>query len=173
MNTTLQKMGLKIFKKGSLLGIKDNSGNVILNPEYNDISDDVAYNGNIVVYDKNNNKKLLDIYSYLPDEELDENYKPTLRQKRIVEHFVKKTTKTMMNEAKLYLLDASDVKAGNKMVQDLSQVSGISMMTNDKTLKEFEYKISRLRMDIMEYIEENSDVKYTSSGNSKWKLIKK
>jgi hypothetical protein len=70
-SNSFDKYGLSIFKKGNLQGIKQN-GNVILSAEYSYIDDVINHNGMMMVKDKNGNKKLVDIFSYMDSDDEDD-----------------------------------------------------------------------------------------------------
>lgn len=96
----------------------------------------------------------------------------TTKQK-LVENKLRQLVKEVLNEEGGVALDSQDVKAANMIVQALSQVPSMGMLTNDKKLKELGDQLSRIRMDVMEYVEANSPYKYASKGGNSWKLVKK
>lgn len=70
-------------------------------------------------------------------------------------------------------LDGSDVKVASDMVSGLSSVPNAGHRTNDSFLKQKYDEISRLRIAIMEYVEQNSGYKFAAKGGNGWKLVKK
>lgn len=72
--STLQAKGYTKIKRGNLYGIRNANGDVIIEPKYTDISDDISYNGIVIAKDANHNKVKIDIYSYDDfDDEYDED----------------------------------------------------------------------------------------------------
>jgi hypothetical protein len=89
-------------------------------------------------------------------------------QEKILENKVRKIYKKIINEA--VQLDANEVKAILQYVNGMASMGNLKYSTNDKTIHEFQDKINETRMQLMSYVEENSQYKFTSSGSNKWKL---
>ena len=96
---------------------------------------------------------------------------PTKRQLQIVENFIKNETKRMMKEVNQ--LDHQDVKIALNLVNSLVQgTTSLEHQTNDPSLKSFSEHIRKIRIEIMNYVEDNSNFKFLGNGKG-FKLIKK
>jgi hypothetical protein len=89
-------------------------------------------------------------------------------QEKLLENKVRKIYKKIINEA--VQLDANEVKAILQYVNGLGGLVNLNYSTNDKTIHGFQNKISETRMQLMSYVEENSQYKFTPNGSNKWKL---
>ncbi len=89
-----------------------------------------------------------------------------MKLQKLVTELIEKT----LNEG---LRDAQDIKVALQAVNGLAQAtSGLNHMTNDQELKRFAEQIRSIRIEIMEYVEQNSNYSFLGTGRG-FKLIKK
>lgn len=82
---------------------------------------------------------------------------------------VESITRKLLKEDQL---DGNDAKVVADMVKALASVPYVGYRSNDKFLKDKYDEISGIRIELMKYLEANSNYKFVGSGNS-WKLTKK
>lgn len=71
-------------------------------------------------------------------------------------------------------LDSQDLKVALRLINGLSDGSvGLRHSTNDRGLLDFERKVSALRIEIMEYVEQNSQYTFYGKSPHGFKLVKK
>lgn len=85
----------------------------------------------------------------------------------------------LVNEVKQQLkeetkqLDSNELKIIVQFVNSLGAVPHLSTSTNDQFIKQKEREISGIRIEIMNYVEENSAYKFLGKSPNGWKLVKK
>lgn len=92
--------------------------------------------------------------------------------KSLVETKIRKIVKEVLSEDGEKLNGYYDIQPLNDIIQALSKVPYSKHRTNNSTIHKFNDEISKIRMDAMKYLEDNSDYEYQGKGNG-WKLVKK
>ena len=94
-----------------------------------------------------------------------------MNNKQLLEARIRKMVKTVMTENTQ--VDVNVAKTILKYAHVISAAPHIEYSTNDQTLIELAQKVSTIRMEMMEYVEQNSQYEFIPSGKG-WKLgIKK
>ena len=94
----------------------------------------------------------------------------TPKQKKLIENYVRIKVKSMLKEEVGF--DGTDMKLLLGYINGLARNPSLNHSINDKTLISLDDKIRGLRIQMMKYIEENSDYKFLGTGNG-FKLVKK
>jgi len=85
----------------------------------------------------------------------------------------------LVNEVKQELkeetkqLDSNELKVIAQFVNSLGGVPNLSYSTNDAFIKQKEREIASIRIEIMNYVEQNSNYKFLGKSPNGWKLVKK
>lgn len=139
---SLEEKGFEVFEDDGLYGIRDMSGDVIIEPKYTFISDMMSgHNGIIMAKDENGSKVKIDIYSHMDDsgndseneldewiaEALQENVKTKLLKEYelIIEQY----------ENKLKTLNKKHSREMNQMNEQLTAKQGESKSLKEQQLK--------------------------------------
>lgn len=98
--------------------------------------------------------------------------KPTTKEK--VKKFLTPLVESIMREEESpRMLDPQELKVISQYVNGLSAVPSLRHSINDKTILNLADKVNSLRMEIMEYVEQNSNYKFYGKSPQGWKLVKK
>jgi predicted methyltransferase len=93
--------------------------------------------------------------------------------KKILENKIRQIVNEVMAEADGAYISPNQAKSVLQYVNMLGKLPTMQLITNDKKLIQITDQISRLRMDMVEYIEQNSQYKFVASGPNSWRLTKK
>lgn len=101
------------------------------------------------------------------------NTKLTPSQQRM-KKVLKPIVEGILNEAEpSSKLDAQEVKVIAAYINGLSSAPTMRYNVNDRNVLAIADKINALRMELMEYVKENSDYEYRGKSPFGWKWIKK
>lgn len=82
---------------------------------------------------------------------------------------VESITRKLLKENQL---DSDDAKVVADMVKALAALPYVGYRSDDKFLKDKYEELSGIRIELMKYLEANSNYKFVAAGNG-WKLTKK
>ena len=100
----------------------------------------------------------------------------TKEQEKKLTPILKKLIKEVKQELKEESgkqLDSQELKVIVDYINGLSAVPHLDYSTNDVTIKTIANKIAELRIEMMNYVEDNSQYKFIGKSPKGWKLIKK
>lgn len=80
---------------------------------------------------------------------------------------------SIIREADLPVLDGQDAKVAAGIVSAIAAAPYPKHSTNDKTIIAIWDKIDSARIELMRYVEDNSNYKFVDNGGRGWKLVKK
>jgi hypothetical protein len=108
---TLESQGYVIFRKGNLLGVKNQRGELILPAKYSHIDNEISANGIVVAKLANGEKVKIDLYSY--DEgnnDVDENMNETKSDKYVASKYAVYSPNKKLAIAIAYVDDDNPVR---------------------------------------------------------------
>jgi len=95
----------------------------------------------------------------------------TPRQEKLIENYVRQKVKKMLKEESQQL-DSTELKPILDMINGMAKSSTVERATDNRELKQMLEQVIRLRIEIMTFVENNSQVKFLGTGNG-FKLVKK
>lgn len=111
-----------------------------------------------------------------------EKLKESIKMKKVTESQKVKVLKKYINEVKREMmkedvpskmLDSNELKVISAYINGLSAAPHLDHATNDQTIKKIARQVSGLRIEMMRYVEENSNYKFIGKSPNGWKLVKK